>query len=188
MRRSIKDYTVYFLTLMLAVCIFYMFNSIEAQRTMFDISQAHANIFMSLTSVMVIVSIFVVIVLAFLIIYANKFMIRRRKKEFGIYMTLGMSQGRISMMLVTETLLIGLLALAAGLVAGIFASQGLAVVSAKMFSVNIVNYQFVFSEDAFNKNLMNFGLIFIIVVLFNVRAVSKLKLIVLLMDDKRMRR
>ncbi len=183
MRRSIKDYAVYFLTLMLAVCIFYMFNAIEAQQTMFDISQAHSTIFQSLTIVMFIVSFFVAAVLAFLIIYANKFMIKRRKKEFGIYMTLGMPQRRISMMLVTETLLIGLLALAAGLVLGILASQGMAVVSAKMFDVAIVNYHFVFSEDAFKKTLFGFGIIFIVVILFNTRAITRLKLIDLLNDE-----
>lgn len=185
MRRSMKDYAVYFLTLTLAVCIFYMFNSIEAQQSMLDISQAHGAIFASLSSVMFVVSFFVVAVLAFLIIYANKFMIKRRKKEFGIYMTLGMPQKRISGILVFETLLIGLLALAVGLVLGLLASQGLAVVSAKLFDVNIVNYHFIFSQDALNKTLLGFGLIFLVVMLFNARTIYKLKLIDLLTDEKK---
>ncbi|MGI6154107.1 MAG: FtsX-like permease family protein, partial [Christensenellaceae bacterium] len=185
MRRSIKDYAVYFLTLMLAVCIFYMFNAIESQQTMFDISRAHATIFESLSMVTFIVSFFVAAVLAFLIIYANKFMIKRRKKEFGVYMTLGMSQRCISMMLVTETVLLGLLALVAGLALGILASQGMAVVSAKMFDVAIVNYHFAFSKDSFNKTLIGFGIIFIVVMLFNTRTVSRLRLIDLLNDDRK---
>ncbi|HBU12437.1 MAG TPA: ABC transporter permease [Clostridiales bacterium] len=184
-RRSIKDYTVYFLTLMLAVSIFYMFNSMEAQQAMLDISAAHATIFQSLSLVMNIVSFFVAAVLAFLVIYANKFMIKRRKKEFGIYMTLGMPQGRISRMLVLETLLIGALALAAGLGLGILASQGLAVITANMFQVAIVNYHFVFSPSAMNATLIGFGVIFIVVVLFNARSISRLKLIALLTDARK---
>lgn len=185
MRRSIKDYTVYFLTLTLAVCIFYMFNALGEQNVMLELSQTQANIFMSLSVTLGIVSIFVVLVLAFLVIYANKFMIKRRKKEFGIYMLLGMPQRKISSILVIETLLIGLLALGSGLLIGFFASQGLSVAAAYLLNVQLKNYSFYFSLNSLYATLICFGAIFLIVMLFNARTISKLKLIDLLKDENK---
>ncbi len=184
-KKSMRDYMVYFLTLMLGVCIFYVFNSIEAQSAMMDINSAGGSAVQTVVTIMSVVSIFVSFVLAFLIIYANNFMIKRRKKELGIYLTLGMPQSKLSGMLVLETITIGLLSLAAGLVLGVFLSQGLAVVTAKLFEVNIVNFHFVFSQDAFIKTIMNFGVIFLVVVLFNTASISKNKLIDLLYADRK---
>ncbi len=179
-RKSIKDYTVYFLTLMLGVCIFYLFNSVGAQSAMFDIASGESTVTASLVMIIDVVSVFVSVVLAFLVIYANQFMIKRRKKELGLYLVLGMPKSKISGMLVLETALIGVLSLVAGLVLGIFLSQGMAVVTAKLFDVEIMDYHFVFSNDAFLKSIIYFGVIFIVVILFNSRSIAKCKLVDLL--------
>lgn len=185
MRRSIKDYTVYFLTLTLAVCIFYMFNALGEQSIILDLSETQTTAFTSLTFTLGIVSIFVVLVLAFLVIYANRFMIKRRKKEFGIYMLLGMPQKKMSSILVLETLLIGLLALGSGLLIGFFASQGLSVAAAYLLNVQIKDYTFYFSVKSLIATLICFGAIYLIVMLFNARTIKKLKLIDLLQDENK---
>ena len=125
LKRSFKDYAIYFLTLTFAVCIFYSFNSIEAQKIMKDISESQTQVIDMVTKVMGGLSILVSIILSFLIIYANNFLIKRRKKEFGVYMTLGMGRNKVSKILFLETLIIGILSLAVGLLMGLFLSQAL---------------------------------------------------------------
>ena len=105
-RRSVRDYTIYFLTLTFGVCVFYVFNSIESQQAMMSISSSDEQALQSLTMIMGYVSVFISIILGFLILYANKFLIKRRKKELGIYMTLGMDKSKMSWILMLETLLI----------------------------------------------------------------------------------
>lgn len=184
-RKSLRDYTIYFLTMTFGVCLFYMFNSIESQSAMMQLSSAQYNSMKMLTTAIEYVSIFISVILGFLIIYANSFLIKRRKKELGVYMTLGMEKGKISRIIIVETFLIGVFALAVGLIVGIFAAQGLSVVTAKMFEVNMTSFHFVFSMNAFYKTLLYFGIIFLIVMIFNTVSISKLKLIELLTASKK---
>lgn len=183
-RRSLKDYAVYFLTLTFGVCIFYVFNSIEAQQSMMSISSNQDQVFRNLTNIMSYVSIFITFILGFLVLYANGFLIKRRKKELGVYMTLGMDKGQMSLILMLETLVIGVVSLTVGLILGVFLSEGLAVVTAKMFETEIIEFKFIFSPAACGKTCLYFGLIFIIVMVFNSFSISKYKLIDLLSADK----
>ncbi len=88
MKKSIKDYSIYFLTLLLGVAIFYMFNSLDSQEAMLKVSSSTKEIIKLMVSMLGLVSVFVAVVLGLLIVYANHFLINRRKKEFAIYMTL----------------------------------------------------------------------------------------------------
>mgnify|MGYP002711499143 FL=1 len=117
-KKSIKDYAIYFFTLILGVAIFYVFNAIDDQTVMMNVSSSTYEIIKLLTSILSSVSVFVSFILALLIIYASRFLIKRRNKEFGIYLTLGMSKRKISLILFFETLIIGILSLAVGLGVG----------------------------------------------------------------------
>ncbi len=185
LKRSFKDYAIYFLTLTFAVCIFYSFNSIEAQKIMKDISGSQRQVIDMVTKVMAGLSILVSIILSFLIIYANNFLIKRRKKEFGVYMTLGMGRNNVSKILFLETLIIGILSLAVGLLMGLFSSQALSLVTAKMFEINMSNYKFIFSESAVFKTIGYFSIIFIFVMFFNYISISKYKLIDLIYASRK---
>ena len=121
MKKSFKDYAIYFLTLVLGVAIFYMFNSLDSQQAMLQVSESQKQIITLMIGMLGIVSVFVAVVLGLLIVYANNFLINRRKKEFGIYMTLGMGKRQISKIILLETILIGILSLVAGIVIGVFA-------------------------------------------------------------------
>ncbi len=184
-RKSYKDYILYFMTLALGVCVFYIFNSIEAQKAMLRISESTNQIMQSITQLMGILSVFVSVVLGFLIVSANQFLIKRRKKEFGVYMTLGMSKGKVARILVAETFLTGVISLAAGLAAGVFFSQWLSILTARMFEVDMTGYVFIFSMPAFIKTILYFGLIFFVVVLFSAISVSRYKLIELIQAEKK---
>lgn len=176
-RKSYKDYLLYFLTLTFGICIFYVFNSIDAQQAMMKISNSERQMLKTLTQLMGVISVFVSIILGLLIVGANNFLIRRRKKELGIYMTLGMGKGKIARILIAETFFIGVISLAIGLVLGVFASQWLSVLTAKLFDADMSGYQFIFSSQAFVKTIVYFGIIFVIVMLFSTVAITRYKLI-----------
>ena len=132
-----------------------------------------------------IVSIFVAVVLGLLIVYANNFLINRRKKEFGIYMTLGMGRRQISKIVLIETIFVGIISLVVGLVLGIFASQFMSILVAKLFEADMTKFQFVFSKAACIKTCIYFAIMYVAVMIFNIFTVSKYKLINLLNANKR---
>ena len=182
--KSLKDYSIYFFTLVVAVSIFYIFNSLEAQKSILILSETKQDMIQSIIIIMNYLSVFVSIILGFLIIYSNNFIIKRRKKEIGLYLTLGMSKRKVSTMLAIETIVIGLFSLLVGLILGVFISQGLSILTAKLFEVNLSNYTFIFSEKSLYKTIIYFGLIFILVMIFNIITLTKYKLINLLTANK----
>lgn len=184
-KKSFKDYSIYFITLIFGVMIFYVFNSIDAQSSMMEISNSRRQMVKSLVAIIGAVSVFISIILGFLIVYANNFLIRRRKKELGLYMTLGMSKSKISKLLLIETIFIGIFSLAIGLVIGVFASQILSVFVAKMFEANMSKFSFVFSKSALIKTCVYFGIIYLLVMVFNIITISRYKLINLLNAGKK---
>lgn len=184
-RKSIKDYTIYFLTLILGVSIFYMFNSLDSQEAMLTVSSSTKEIVKLMIDMIGMVSVFVVVILGFLIVYANNFLIKRRKKEFGLYMTLGMGRWQISRILLVETFLIGLLSLVVGMIVGVFGSQLMSVLVAKLFEADMSEYQFVFSKAACMKTCLCFGVMYVAVMILNVFTISKYKLIDLLTAVKK---
>ena len=131
------------------------------------------------------VSVFVSFILAFLIIYASRFLMKRRKKEFGVYMTLGMSKRKISLILFFETLFIGIISLTVGLLAGTVLSQFMSVVVADMFEADMTKFKFVFSESACIKTLIYFGIMYLVVMIFNTFNISKCKLIDLIYGNRK---
>ena len=139
--KSIKDYAIYFFTLILGVAIFYVSNILSG------------------------VSVFVSIILAFLIVYASRFLIKRRNKEFGVYLTLGMSKKKISLILFIETLIIGIVSLVVGLGIGFLLSQLMSILVANMFEADLTRFQFVFSTNACIKTLIYFIIIRLLMVL-----------------------
>lgn len=185
MKKSIKDYSIYFLTLVLGVSIFYMFNSLDSQQAMLQVSQSQREIIKLMITMLGFVSVFVAVVLGLLIVYANNFLINRRKKEFGIYMTLGMGRKQISKIILMETIFVGVISLVVGLVIGVFASQFMSVLVAKMFEADMSEFQFVFSKDACVKTCIYFAVMYLAVIIFNTIAVSRYKLINLLNANKK---
>ncbi|HDR8433346.1 TPA: ABC transporter permease [Bacillus cereus] len=176
-KKSLKDYAIYFLTLTLAVCIFYSFNSIESQKALMEIDASGREYVPTLMKVISNVSVFVSVILGGLILYANNFLIKKRKKELGIYMTLGMGRRNISRILVTETFLVGVISLVSGLIIGIGVSQGLSTFALKLFDLPMNKYKFAISTGAIGKTVLYFGIMFLLVMLFNVYVVSKYKII-----------
>lgn len=187
-RRSMRDYALYFVTLTLGVAMFYAFNAIEDSRVLFEAQEGAANVLLSsgvsifdiLAQVMTYFSIVVAVVLGFLVLYANRFVVRARKKEFGTYLLLGMSPRQVSSVVLMETLIVGVIALAVGLGLGFLISQAIAFATSGLIGVAISDYHLLFSARSAQLTLGCFALIFAVVALFNAVQISRCKLATLL--------
>lgn len=184
-KKSFKDYAIYFLTLVLGVAIFYVFNALDSQEALLKLNNSQKEIIGLMNQFLGGVSVLVAVILGFLIIYASRFLIKRRKKEFGIYLTLGMSKRQVSKILLMETMIIGIISLIVGLGVGIIASQFMSIIVAKMFEVDMSKFEFVFSKDSAIKTILDYAIIYLIVMIFNIFAISKYKLIDLLNASKK---
>ena len=184
-RKSFKDYAIYFFTLILGVAVFYVFNAIDSQTVMLKVNSSVYEIIKLMTDILSGVSVFVSFILGFLIIYASRFLIKRRNKEFGIYMILGMGKRKISLILFIETMLIGVISLAVGIVLGTVASQFMSVIVANMFDADMTGFRFIFSSEACVKTIVYFAIMYVLVMLFNTFSISKCRLIDLLNAGKK---
>lgn len=183
-KKNMRHYLIYFITLLFSVSMLYTFNSIGAQFSMLNMSDRGSYLAFS-SGMMASVSVFISLILGFLVVYANKFLMRRRKKELGIYITLGMRQKDISRMLVKETVIIGGLSLIWGILLGIFLSQGLSLITIKFLQIEGAQYRFVISPLAVVECLVFYSLIFFFMNWRNKKMLAKHSLVELLYADKK---
>ena len=180
-RRAGRDYAIYFITVALGVALFYAFNAIHSQTVLFDaLSADSARMIDLLTMLIGMFSAVVACVLGFLVVYANRFLIRRRRREFGTYLLLGMSAGRVSRVLLFETVLVGFVSLAVGLALGIAVSQGLSFATAALMGTTMTKYQFIVSTDALAFTAICFAAVFAVSALVDVIYIRRCKLVTLL--------
>jgi len=184
-RKNIRDYLIYFLTLMISVSVFYAFNSISDQPAFSEMGMTKTLLYDQLGILLSTLTVLIAVVLAFLIIYANLFLLKRRKKELGLYMVLGMKKGRISRIFAGETFCVGVIALVTGICLGVALSQGISLVALKLFAIELSKFQLVFSVGAFQKTALCFAVIFLLVMTFNVWSVSSVQLIDLLTASRK---
>ena len=176
--RSVKDYGVWFLTILFAVCLFYVFNALETQAVFRYLgSGPTAPTAQAIRELIGMLSVFVWAVLAFLILYASGFLIRRRKKELGTYLLLGMGRGQVARLLLLETAGMGLLALLVGLGLGVLAAWGLSAFTAGLFAVPMTMFTFSVSLPSLGKTALAFAAIFLLVMACHAFAVSRCRLI-----------
>lgn len=176
-KKSIRDYSIYFFTMILGIAVFYIFNAIETQTAMMEVTKTKAAIIDMMNGVMDGVSIFVSFILGYLIVYASRFMLKKRKMEFGVYMTLGMSRVKIAGILWMETIWMGVISLVAGLLAGMGISQLMSLMVSHLFQADVSRFVFVISWKAVVKSILYFLIIYTVVMVLNTIAVSRTKLI-----------
>lgn len=184
-RRSYKDFAIYFFTLLIGVAVFYAFNSITAQDAVLAFDTSQGNMIELLSYLINGVSVFICVILAFLVVYASRYLIKRRNKEFAIYLLLGMPKGTLLRLTLVETLIVGLVSLVAGIGLGLLISQGLLYVTAFMFVVDIPGFTFFVAQDELLKTVVVFLIIFALALFFNVGYVMKAKLIDLIQSERK---
>ena len=182
-RRAGRDYLVYLLTLTLGVTVFYAFNTISMQVDIAGIDEK--GLAQVMGSMLANLTYFLAGVMAFLMVYANNFIMKRRKKEFGLYQVLGMGRGRVATIMALETVIVSVVAFVAGIVLGVGLSQLMTFFTASLFKTQIANFHFFFSVHAFNLTLACMLVMFVLTLLLNLRAVRRTKLIELMGAERR---
>ncbi len=182
-RRAGRDYLVYLLTLTLGVTVFYAFNTISMQVDIAGIDEK--GLAQVMGSMLGNLTYFLAGVMAFLMVYANNFIMKRRKKEFGLYQVLGMGRGRVATIMALETVIVSVVAFVAGIVLGVGLSQLMTFFTASLFKTQIANFHFFFSVHAFNLTLACMLVMFVLTLLLNLRAVRRTKLIELMGAERR---
>lgn len=175
MRKLLHDYAVYFLTLVLGVAVFYAFNTMSVQGDFLrgDVGETLSQVGQILDGL----TVFLAVILGFLMVYANNFLMRRRKKELGLYQVLGMRTRQVNVVLALETLLVAAVSFGVGIALGVLVSQVLLFVTARMFATTVQHFSFFFSTDAFMLTLACFGVIFVVMMLFNWITLRRVRLI-----------
>ena len=184
-RKSLRDYAIYFFTLIIGVSVFYVFNSVTEQTAYIVVSNSTQALIELLGTMLSGVSVFVSIVLGLLIVYASRFLMKRRNKEFALYLIMGMGKGKVSAILLIETLIIGIGSLFAGLIAGIGLSQLMSVFVANLFEADMTSYKFTVSAEAIIKTIIYFGIMYVVVMIWGSFMISKSKLIDLMQSGKK---
>lgn len=184
-RRSLRDYAIYFFTLIIGVSVFYVFNAIGSQAAYMQVMESREDIIELLTSMLSGISVFVAGVLGLLIVYASRFLMKRRNREFAMYLMLGMSKGKVSAILLVETVIIGLGSLVVGLAVGIGLSQLMSAIVANLFEADMTAYKFTISGEAIGKTILYFAVMYLVVMIFNSLIISRFKLIDLMQSGKK---
>ena len=184
-KRSYKEYLLYFLTLMIGVAVFYAFNSITAQSAVLDMSETQSTVIEFVGLLISGVSVFITVILAFLVVYANRFLIKRRNKEFALYLLLGMRKTTLLKMTFAETFFVGAFSLVVGLLLGLLLSQALLFLTAFLFSVEFNGFTFLIAWEQIAKTVIVFLIIFALALFVNSGYLAKARLITLLQSDKK---
>ena len=180
-RKSIKDYLIYFITITICVSLFYAITSLSSSSYEF-ITEDSYN-FKTLQLILKYSTYVITAILILLIAYVNKYMIRRRQREFATYILLGAEQKSIAFMFFIETLIIGTLAIIAGIFVGTLFSQ--AITALVLVSVNQeVVFTLRLYMDTVVITFIFFIAMFCIIGLYNVSVLNKIKLIDMLNASK----
>lgn len=183
--RSFRDYGVYFLTVAFGVCLFYVFNALETQAVIRYLARhPRSDVVGAIQRLIGVLSVFVWFVLAFLILYASRFLARRRAREMGTYLLLGMERWQVARLLLAETAVTALIALGVGLALGVALSQALSVFTAGLFAVPMTFFTFSVSLPALGKTVLAFAAVFLLVMLYHALSVSRRKLIALIQAER----
>lgn len=173
-RRAGRDYLVYLITLALGVTVFYAFNTISEQAASAGLSKEIGDVIGSITSGL---TVFLAAVMGFLMVYANNFIMKRRKQQFGLYQVLGMGRGQVALVMTLETAIVSLGALAIGLACGTGLSQLMTFFTASLFRTQIASFHFFVSAGAALFTVECLIVIFLVTLVFNLRVVAKAKVI-----------
>lgn len=182
-KKSLKNYLIYFITLVFGVIILYTFNSLDNDIAILSNNALLSSSISFVRGFVSIFSILVCIIFAFLIIYANNYLMKQRKKEFGIYSILGMDRRDINKLMFREMMIIGIFSLIIGIVFGVFISKGLSIFALKMLGISSSGFSFSILTTI--KTIVFFGIVLLLVNKFNKKTIKKYKLIDLLNANKK---
>ncbi|WP_148410677.1 FtsX-like permease family protein [Murimonas intestini] len=179
-KRSMKDYSVYMITVTIAFSLMYAFNMVVFSDDIQGLNQTLS----SLSIVIVMISLIVIFVIAWLVHYMNRFMLEKRSRELGTYMLLGITNKKIARMFMTENVIMGAAAALAGFLAGSMIYQVLTLIIMNLFEVAYTVHAS-FSLPAVLLTLLYVFIIYAFSMLRTGRKLKKIKICDLLYAEKR---
>ena len=180
-KKSLKDYLIYFITITICVSMFYAITSLSSSS--YELITEESYNFRNLKLILEYSTYIITVILILLIAYVNKYMIRRRQREFATYILLGAEQKSVALMFFIETLVIGIMAIVAGIFIGTLFSQvitAIVLISAKQEVVLSLKLYM----DTVRNTFAFFISMFCIIGLYNIIVLRKIKLIDMLNADK----
>lgn len=181
-KRSVKDYLIYIVTLTICVTLFYGFLSISSKYYTPDIG-VEFNLTM-LSDGMKLAICLITSILLFLIRYVNNYMISRKQKEFALQTIMGMEQGTTAKLFFAETLIMGALSIFFGIILGMVCSQFVTAMLLSSYGQPFYLSWTLF-PDTMLITILFFAGTFLLVGLWNIRAIRKIKIMDMLNADKK---
>lgn len=140
LKNKLRDYIVLLAGLVMSIAIFYMFQTLALNKAFLE---ANATI-KSIVYVFQTGSVLLAIITFFYIFYANSFLLSLRRKEFGMYMTLGAKKHKVILLMFTETMITGLASLVVGLIVGAGLALGIGHLLMKQLEFTATGYQAIY--------------------------------------------
>ena len=147
-RRSRRENGLFFASLLISIIAFYIILSLSRQDVMVFLRAMESDAVNRLMTLIPVLYGLTLFILFFLVYYANRFQLARRRHEFGVYLMLGMQRRKLFDMLLAEDLRSSLVALAIGLPAALLISEIISLVTARLVGLGIVGHQITFSLSA----------------------------------------
>ncbi|CEN90206.1 ABC transporter permease [[Clostridium] sordellii] len=173
-KKSIKDYLIYFITISICVSLFYAFTSLSSSS--YELITEKSYNFENLEKMLKYSTYVITALLVLLIGYVNRYMIRRRQREFATYILLGAEQKSVALMFFIETLIIGIAAIITGIFVGTLFSQAVTAIVLITATQEVV-FTFKLYVDTVAITFIFFISMFCIIGIYNIRVLKKLKLI-----------
>ena len=158
-KRSRKENLIYFATLVTAIASFYIILSLGRQDVILFLKEFESDAIDKLLAQMPIVYVFALFLLFFLVLFANRYQLNRRSKEFGLYLMLGMRKRRLVLQLVLEGFITSVLALIGGLLIGVFLAEIISLTVSRLVGQGIIGHQISLSVSAILFTIIGFLLI-----------------------------
>lgn len=155
-RRSRKENGLFFSSLVISIVAFYIILSLSKQDVMSFLRQTESDAVDRLLTLIPVFYVMTLVILFFLIYFACKYQLERRRREFGIYLMMGMSRGKLFSLLLAEDTLSSALALVIGLPIAVLLSELISLVTAKTVGLGIIGHKFVFSLSAVIFTIIGF--------------------------------
>lgn len=155
-RRSRRENGLFFTSLLISIVAFYIILSLSHQDVMVFLQRMESSAVDRLLTLVSVLYGLTLFILFFLVYYANRFQLARRRHEFGVYLMLGMQRRKLFGMLLAEDLRSSLIALAIGLPAALLISEVISLVTARLVGLGIVGHRFTLSLSAIGWTAVGF--------------------------------
>ncbi len=181
MKRNFRLYTIYFISMLVGVVIYFTFSGLMFNKDVVAAIQNKENYKMIIFAASIVVFLFIV----FFILYANSFFMKQRKKEFGMYLLYGMKERQVAAMVFFETLFLSAIAVSAGILLGGLLSKffGMALMKLMRYRDGI---SFAFPLEAVASTVLLFALLIGIITIQSYVGVRRVQLVELFHAKEKM--